>query len=163
MREPDIRARLGKLPKGLTGVYDEIIRSIMSQPECNSDLAIRALKWMMVSNRPLRPEELVTAAELDPAAPLGSSVLPQESVLAVDLLIQSCEGLLLLDRGLTVASQSKNTSRLEMGYGMLASPTRSFLCLSLVCGRCKHLESHHCTTMPHAAGSCTAGYIKTSW
>ncbi|KAF8451417.1 hypothetical protein BGX38DRAFT_1091824, partial [Terfezia claveryi] len=30
MREPDIRARLGRLPKRLTGVYDEIINSIKS-------------------------------------------------------------------------------------------------------------------------------------
>jgi len=102
MRESDIRARLGRLPKGLTGVYDEIITSIKSQPDCNFNLAIRALKWMLVSERPLRPQELVAAAELNPHISVNSTGPSQESTLPVELLIQSCEGLLLLDTGLNV-------------------------------------------------------------
>jgi len=102
LRESDIRARLGKLPKGLTGVYDEIIRSIKSQPQCNFDLAVCALKWMLVSERPLTPAELVAAAELNPSLPVDSSSPSQESSLPVELLIQSCEGLLLLDTTLHV-------------------------------------------------------------
>ena len=97
MRESDIRARLGKLPKGLTGVYDEIITSIKSQPECNCDLAIRALKWMLVSERPLQPEELVVAAELNPSISVAGSAPAQQTALPVELLVQSCGGLLLLD------------------------------------------------------------------
>ena len=111
MRESDIRARLGKLPKGLTGVYDEILISIKSQPDCNSELAINALKWMLVSERPLKPAELVAAAVLDPSIsiedpnshiPVDSSAPPPEPTLAVEVLIQSCEGLLLLDTTLGV-------------------------------------------------------------
>ena len=101
MRESDIRARLGRLPQGLTGVYDEIVSSIKSQPDCNVDLAIRALQWMLVSECPLQPGVLVAAAQVNPSTPvpLDSSL---ESVLAVDLLIQSCKGLLLLDSTLGV-------------------------------------------------------------
>ena len=61
MREADILTRLGKLPKGLTGVYDEIMDSIKSQPVCNFRLATNALMWMLVSTCPLKPEEIVTA------------------------------------------------------------------------------------------------------
>jgi len=96
LREWDIRARLGRLPKGLTGVYDEIITSIKSQPDCNFDLAIRALQWMLVSEGPLEPTVLVAAAQVNPHVPVNGSAPSQESTLAVELLIQSCEGLLLL-------------------------------------------------------------------
>ena len=103
MRESDIRARLGRLPKGLTGVYDEIINSIKSQPDCNINLAMHALAWILVSQRPLKPGELVAAAELNPSSvPVDSFTPSQESALEVELLIQSCKGLLLLDITLNV-------------------------------------------------------------
>jgi len=103
MRESDIRARLGRLPKGLTGIYDEIINSIKSQPDCNFDLAMHALQWMLVSERPLKPEELVAAAELNPSSiPVEGSAPSQELPLEIDLLIQSCGGLLLWDMKLNV-------------------------------------------------------------
>ncbi|KAF8417576.1 hypothetical protein EV426DRAFT_699665 [Tirmania nivea] len=101
IRESDIRARLGRLPKGLTGVYDEIINTIKSQHDCNFELATRALKWMLVSKRPLKPRELIAAAQLSPST-RDSSYSSQQLTLAVELLIQSCEGLLLLDTTLYV-------------------------------------------------------------
>ncbi|KAF8417668.1 hypothetical protein EV426DRAFT_645734, partial [Tirmania nivea] len=102
LRESDIRARLGRLPKGLTGVYDEIMYSIKSQPDCSFSLASNALQWMLVSKRPLKPTELVVAVQLNPSISMDSSHPSQESALAVELLIQSCEGLLLLDTTLDV-------------------------------------------------------------
>ena len=111
VRESDIHTRLGKLPNGLTGVYNEIMTGIKSQPECNFRLATNALKWMLVSKRPLKPGELVAAAEIDPQRSISvhnSPVLSrqakasQESTLTVEALIQCCEGLLLLDTGLGV-------------------------------------------------------------
>ena len=102
MRESSIRTRLGRLPKGLAGVYDEIINSITSEDAGDSDLPIRALKWMLVSNRPLKPRELVAAAELDPSISIDNATESQESTLTVEPLIQSCGGLLLLDTKLDV-------------------------------------------------------------
>ena len=67
----DIRARLGKLPKNLSGVYDEIISSIESRPGTDFECATRALKWMLVAQRPLKPEELVAATQVDPSTPPG--------------------------------------------------------------------------------------------
>ncbi|KAF8417654.1 hypothetical protein EV426DRAFT_709670 [Tirmania nivea] len=105
IRESDIRARLGKLPKGLTGVYDEIMNSIKSQPDCNVSLATHALMWMLVSERPLTPSELVAAAELHPSTSIAAHKFhapSQQTTLAVELLIHSCEGLLQLDKQLDV-------------------------------------------------------------
>ncbi|RPB27788.1 hypothetical protein L211DRAFT_802384, partial [Terfezia boudieri ATCC MYA-4762] len=105
MRESDIRTRLGKLPKGLTGVYNEIISSIKSQPDCNLSLATNALKWMLVSKRPLTPTELVAAAELNPPRSISAHNVPatsEVSTLGVEVLIHSCEGLLLLDKQLDI-------------------------------------------------------------
>ena len=105
MRESDIRARLGRLPKGLTGVYNEIMNSIQSQPDCNLSLVTNALQWMLVSKRPPTPAELVAAAELNPPRSVSAHNPPvplQKPTLAVELLIHSCEGLLLLDKQLDV-------------------------------------------------------------
>ncbi|RPB20390.1 hypothetical protein L211DRAFT_792229, partial [Terfezia boudieri ATCC MYA-4762] len=102
IRESDIRTRLGKLPKGLTGVYDEIMNSIKSQPDCNFDLATNALKWMLVSARPLKPDELAAAVELDPSMAMDSPTPSQGPILEVDLLIHCCGGLILLDNQLDV-------------------------------------------------------------
>ena len=58
---------------------------------------------MLVSKRPLKPRELIAAAELNPSLTVSSSCYPpQESALEVEQLIQSCEGLLLLDSTLDV-------------------------------------------------------------
>jgi len=121
MRESDIRTRLSKLPKGLMGVYDEIINSIKSQPDCNFILATRALKWMLVSKRPLRPQELVAAAELNPSRPLVNPAPSQDSALALELLIQSCEGFLVLDTALNVVRFSHFSAQeyLDMQNEML--------------------------------------------
>jgi len=104
MRESDIRARLGMLPKGLTGVYHEIVSSIKSQPDCNVDLAIRALQWMLVSERSLKPGELVVAAQLNPSmqVSVAGSAPTLDPTLTAELLIHSCKGLLLLDTKLDV-------------------------------------------------------------
>ena len=107
--ESDIRARLGKLPKKLSGVYDEIMSSIESRPGTDFGLATRALKWMLVSRRPLSPEELVTATELNPSSPSldrpandqSLQPVPQPS-LDIELVVHICGGLILLDQELEV-------------------------------------------------------------
>jgi len=74
----------------------------MRQPGSNSQIATRALKWMAVSQRPLKPEELIEAAELDPATMVDSvaGALAPELTLDIDLLIQFCGGLVLWDKKL---------------------------------------------------------------
>jgi len=101
--ESDIRARLGKLPKDLSGVYDEIMSSVKSRPGAGFELATRALKWMLVSRRPLKPQELVAATELNPLSTqpgraVQSSQPPQGPLLDLELVIHVCGGLVLLDQ-----------------------------------------------------------------
>ena len=107
--ELDIRARLGKLPKNLSGVYDEIMISIESRPGMDFELATRALKWMLVSRWPLKPQELVAATELNPSSippdrPADDQRLQPgpEPALDVELVIHVCGGLIFLDHGLNV-------------------------------------------------------------
>jgi len=107
--ESDIRTRLGKLPKNLRGVYDEIMNSIESRPGIDFELATRALKWMVVSRRPLEPHELVAAAEINPSStppdrPADDQLLhpAPEPSLDIELVIHVCGGLILLDQELRV-------------------------------------------------------------
>ena len=72
----------------------------MHQPEIDWQIATRSLKWMAVSRRPLVPNELTTAATLDPFA-LAPKLAPKLTV-DIDLLIQLCGGLILWDKQLNV-------------------------------------------------------------
>ncbi|KAF8427950.1 hypothetical protein EV426DRAFT_640542 [Tirmania nivea] len=112
----DIRTRLGKLPKDLSGVYDEIMMSIESRPGAVFEFATRALKWMVVAKRPLKPEELIAATELNPLSPpptktsqpsqtsqpFQTSQPAQEPSLDIEMVINICGGLIILDRKLQV-------------------------------------------------------------
>ena len=71
----------------------------MHQSGSGPEIATRALKWMVVSQRPLEPNELIAAAELDPA--LDTALLPAAE-LDIYRLIQFCGGLLLRDNQLDV-------------------------------------------------------------
>ena len=101
--EPDVADRLGKLPVDLTAVYHDIMNSIFSQAGSSPQLATRALKWMLVANRPLSPQELVAAAELDPATLLqNTSANTKRRQLDIDQVIQLCGGFILQDMKLGV-------------------------------------------------------------
>ena len=98
--------RLGKLPKDLTGVYDEIMDSIQDQLGSTPQVAARALKWMLAMDRPPTPLELVTAIEIEPTTPVhvnseatGSCLKPSRKI---ELVIASCGGLILWDKAVDV-------------------------------------------------------------
>jgi len=75
--------------------------SIQSRPGTDFELAMHALKWMLVSRKPLHPRELVAATEVDPSStPLDHTV--PDSSLDVELVIHVCGGLILLDYELDV-------------------------------------------------------------
>ena len=105
--ELDIRTRLGKLPKNLSGVYDEIMSSIEARPGTDFEFATRALKWVLVAQRPLKPQELVAATEINPSStspdrPADQSLPPLQPTLDIDLVVDVCGGLILLDQKLEV-------------------------------------------------------------
>ena len=105
--------------------------SLMQQPGSNSKIATRALQWMAVSRRPLMPDELITAAKLDPAK--DSAALSPELALGIDLLIQLCGGLLLWDKELDVIRFSHHSVQeyLETGYHR-CTPSHQEACLSIL-------------------------------
>ena len=74
----------------------------MSEPECSVQMATCALKWMVVSQRPLKPQELSMAAELDTETVVDSTALVPELSLDINQLIDLCRGLLLWDKQLDV-------------------------------------------------------------
>jgi ankyrin repeat protein len=65
-RNKDILKYLDQLPKGLEAAYDKIHGQISAQLGSKKDIAFTAFKILMVSWRPLSPEELVIAVVQDP-------------------------------------------------------------------------------------------------
>jgi hypothetical protein len=65
-RNQDIYRHLSRLPIGLEAAYDQIYQQIEDQLGSKAETAFAALKILMVSWRPLSPEELVVGATQDP-------------------------------------------------------------------------------------------------
>lgn len=85
----DVESMLGKLPETLEITYTEIYKRITSQRGSSSQLAKKALMWVMCSYQPFPPEQLVTAISL------GSTT---GSGLVAASLFKLCHNLLTLDR-----------------------------------------------------------------
>ena len=117
----------------------------------------------------MRPEELIAAAELNVLVPIpvDRSTLPQESPLAVELLLKTCGGLLLLDT--TLHKPVIRFSHLSVQeyletpneIWMLALLTRNFWLPNLAYGRFNHLWSFPFTSTLRTTGLGIAGHIKT--
>jgi len=152
--ESDVRARLGALPKGLHDVYDEVLDWVKSQQGSSTQLATLALKWMLVSQRPLKPQELVTAVgfdlttstelppqkkrKLDLPKPLKGTPAPhgqQQSSVDADIVIYSCGGLILWDKTLDVIRFSHQSVQeyLEMNNILPWNPIDAQLLVAECC------------------------------
>lgn len=93
--EPDVRARLGKLPQTLENTYAEIYDRVMSEKGSGPQLAKRALMWVMCSCRPFSPNELAAVVSLQTP---GFTTYE----LDMDVLFGLCHNLLAYDRQLNV-------------------------------------------------------------
>ncbi|KAK2603132.1 hypothetical protein N8I77_009612 [Diaporthe amygdali] len=60
-RASDVESYLGCLPKGMSETYQKILQNISDQAGSAPIIAARAFKWIMDSDRPLHPSELVAA------------------------------------------------------------------------------------------------------
>lgn len=90
--EDDIRARLGKLPTGLKDAYNEIMAKIQDEKmygSVRSKVAIRALDWVLCSERPLSPVEVVVAACQDP-----ETDCPNVVNIDIDFVLGACQNLI---------------------------------------------------------------------
>ncbi|GAW24923.1 hypothetical protein ANO14919_145190 [Xylariales sp. No.14919] len=77
--EPEIRMRLGKLPKGLEAAYDEIFKNIENLDTPAGTLSFRALRWTMRAYSPLTSRALLAAIRVDPDKELVESFEPTEA------------------------------------------------------------------------------------
>lgn len=93
----DIRAELGKLPKGLKETYSKIFHEISAYPDRSRLITMRALKWVMCAQRPLSPAELIVAISVD----LDTN-LPQPLPLDKETILRFCNNLVIWDRELDV-------------------------------------------------------------
>lgn len=93
----DIRAELGKLPKGLKETYSKIFHKISAYPDRSKLITMRALKWVMCAQRPLSPAELIMAISVD----LDTNLL-QPLPLDKETILRCCNNLVIWDRELDV-------------------------------------------------------------
>ena len=98
LREVTIRHRRKKLEEvargnGLSDVYTAVLRRLKEQKENKSVLGLKALMWVLYSERPLRAEELCHALGVE----IGSADLDPEKIPALRTLLASCLGLLTVE------------------------------------------------------------------
>ncbi len=87
-----MRARLGRLPKDLQLMYDELLAEIRAQPGSALTVAERAFQWVMCSFWPLKSGELVAVVCQDPD-------LDDVQVVdvSIDFVLLACRNLLVVD------------------------------------------------------------------
>ncbi|OCL11473.1 hypothetical protein AOQ84DRAFT_386815, partial [Glonium stellatum] len=91
--EAAIRSRLGKLPIGLKGAYQEIYGKIAARNEHEKVLADRAFMWVMCSCKPLNSDELLGAIRLDQ----HNDTFSLADEIDEDLMLDLCSNLLVID------------------------------------------------------------------
>ena len=87
-----MKSRLGKLPKTLKELYDEIYREIRDTEGSEFVVAERAFKWLMCS-RPLEPDLLVEAVCQDPS----TDAIDNVADIDIDFVLCACRNLITVD------------------------------------------------------------------
>lgn len=88
-----IRQTLRDLPVGLVKTYKRILLKISNSSSLKQEIAHRAFRWTVCSRRPMKAEELQEAVAF------GSSDISwdRDQIPDVDLMIETCRGLLVRD------------------------------------------------------------------
>ena len=79
--------------KGLSDAYTTTLTRLKAQNGNRPGLGLKALMWVLYSERPLRAEELCHALGVE----IGSTYLDLENVPAIHTLVSSCLGLLTVE------------------------------------------------------------------
>ena len=88
-----IRQTLRDLPVGLVQTYERILLKISNSSFLKQEIALRAFKWTVCSRRPMKAEELQEAV----AFGSSDSSWDRDQIPDVDLMIETCRGLLVRD------------------------------------------------------------------
>lgn len=90
--EKDIRERLGCLPAGLPCAYNEIYQRILESKASKLKIAMRALQWVICSEKPLTADALVFLVCQDPE--IDTLIAPYVDI---RFILESCSNLLVMD------------------------------------------------------------------
>ncbi|KAL8983073.1 MAG: hypothetical protein Q9205_002581 [Flavoplaca limonia] len=88
-----LKKALDNLPSALDELYDDALRRIRSQDQDDSKLAEKALRWVAYAYRPLSAPMLQEAVAIDPE----ETDYDPEAIPAIDLILEVCSGLLIMD------------------------------------------------------------------
>ena len=88
-----LKKALDNLPSALDELYDDALRRIRSQDQDDSKLAEKALRWVAYAYRPLSASMLEDAVTIDPE----ETDYDVEAIPAIDLILDVCSGLLIMD------------------------------------------------------------------
>lgn len=88
-----IRKALQRPPQGLQQALEATIQRIDAQPSARKILARRLLGWIMVAERRLKLDEVVTAFAVEEGEELWPDNMP-----STDILLQVCAGLVVLNK-----------------------------------------------------------------
>ncbi|GMF72794.1 unnamed protein product [Aspergillus oryzae] len=90
--QKDIRERLGCLPAGLPCAYNEIYQRILESKASKLKIAMRALQWVICSEKPLTADALVFLVCQDPE--IDTLIAPYVDI---RFILESCSNLLVMD------------------------------------------------------------------
>ena len=89
----DVESRLGKLPKTLKALYDEMYSDIQDTEGCTPVIAERAFKWLMCSYISMSPKALVDAVCQDPF----TDAMDDVDDIDLDFVFHACRNLITVD------------------------------------------------------------------
>lgn len=89
----DVESRLGKLPKTLKALYDEMYSDIQDTEGCTPVIAERAFKWLMCSYTSMSPKALVDAVCQDPF----TDAMDDVDDIDLDFVLHACRNLITVD------------------------------------------------------------------
>ncbi|KAF8160374.1 ankyrin repeat-containing domain protein [Mycena galopus ATCC 62051] len=92
-----IRESLKVLPKSLDHSYENVMKRIEGQTEEDKQIAYQTLTWVANAKRPSTAVELQTALAIEPNA----KSLDKENILDIDLILEVCAGLVIMDEMLS--------------------------------------------------------------
>ncbi|KAL9023151.1 MAG: hypothetical protein Q9180_008362, partial [Flavoplaca navasiana] len=88
-----LKKALDNLPSALDELYDDALRRIKSQDQDDRKLAEKALRWVAYAYRPLSALMLQEAVAIDPE----ETDCDAEAIPAIELILDVCSGLLIMD------------------------------------------------------------------
>lgn len=89
-----VRKALLDLPEEINETYDDAMKRIFDQHKDSSQLAIRALSWIVCAKRPLKIGELLEALAVD----LDDKEYDEEAMFHQDLVLSVCAGLVTIEK-----------------------------------------------------------------